>query len=105
MYNQSSDYSQIISQVALGQEGSSTSKSCKHQNDVRYDDCVYKVIGDLLKENFNCTFEFLSGADQSSNNQQKIQECALMDLLKSDQEAVRDTVFGKMVFYSKSKTI
>ena len=66
---------------------------------------MYKVIGDLLEEKFNCTFEFLSGANHSSNNQQKRQECELMDLFKSDQEAFRDTVFGKMVSYSISKTI
>ena len=70
------------------------SKSCKHQNDFKYDNCAYNENGKLLRKKLNCSFEFLFGNSKSSNGQRIMEECKLLDVSESGKEPFRDIAYG-----------
>ena len=76
------------------------SDSCVHKNDFKYDECVYGVHGQMMKDKMGCFFEFLFGKNDSSSKD-TVKECLLDDV--NGKDAFLDIVYGiiKLVlFYS-----
>ena len=88
-----------VFQIVQTNEKSKTLHSCSHKNDFNYDNCVYSVHGEMMKEQLNCTFGFLFGKNNSNETttNEEIQGCNLNDV--NGKDAFQDIVYGKKVFY------
>ena len=67
--------------------------TCMHINDLGYDDCVYAVHGQMMKEQIKCSFEFIFGGGNNSSNTNNAKECTLDDV--NGTKAFQDIVYGK----------
>ena len=81
----------FIFQFVQKNENSGQLDSCRHKNDYKYDDCVYGIHGQMMKDELGCSFEFVFGKNDSSSNE-AVEECILNDV--NGKEAFKDIVYG-----------
>ena len=67
------------------------SETCDHQNDAKYDECVYNGHGQMIEENFSCAFEFFS-RENKSNVKNPTRNCMIEDV--NGKSAFQDIVYG-----------
>ena len=68
-----------------------SSETCDHKNDEKYDECVYTAHGQMLEENFSCSFEFL-GVSNTPNVKNPTRVCTIQDV--HGKSAFQHIVYG-----------
>ena len=68
-----------------------SSETCDHKNDEQYDECIYTAHGQMMEENFSCSFEFL-GVSNTSNVKTPTGVCTIADV--NGKSAFQDIVYG-----------
>ena len=75
----------------LLQKVEKNSEACDHENDEKYDECVYNGHGKMIEENFSCVFEFFSRANKT-NVKTPTRNCMIEDV--NGKSAFQDIVYG-----------
>ena len=75
----------------LLQKVEKNSENCDHENDGKYDECVYAAHGQMIEDSFSCSFELFSVSNKSDvENPTRV--CTMEDV--NGKSAFQDIVYG-----------
>ena len=85
----------MIYQIIQKNEQKEKSKPCSHDNDLKYDNCVYGALRSELEEQLGCSFEFFQ-RNESPSNKKMTNECRIKDV--KQKTPIKDVVYGNSTF-------